>query len=108
MSSESEQIAALRSRFAAAETPFEVTRCHFEAHALLRKFPGSVEGRLLLEQIERSMRARGQETAPPAAPPPAAPPPRKSLSSALRPAPWAVGLVVLAYFVLYFLRRYLK
>jgi hypothetical protein len=103
MSRESEEIAALRNRLAGAESTFELTRCHFEAHALLKKFPGSVEGRLLLEQIERALRAQDAETAPPAQPRPPSP-----WRSALRPLPWAVALVVFAYFMLYFLRRYLR
>jgi hypothetical protein len=103
MSRESDQIAALRDRLANADTSFALSRCHFEAHALLRKFPGSVEGRLVLEQIERAMRERGAE----AGEPPRAEPPNL-WRSALRPLPWALGLIVFAYLVLYFLRRYLK
>ena len=55
MSRENDLIAALRNRLAKADTSFELSRCHFEAHALLRDFPGSVEGRLLLERIERAL-----------------------------------------------------
>lgn len=103
MSRENEEIAALRNRLAGAESTFELSRCHFEAHALLRKFPGSVEGRLLLEQIERSLRSQGAETAPPAAPP------APSLwRAALRPLPWTLALVVVTFVVLYLLRRYLR
>ena len=108
MSRESDAVAALRNRLAKAESRFDFTRCHFEAHALLREFPGSVEGRLLLERIERSLRAQepGQESTQ------EAPPPRAGSGSlwraALRPLPWAVGLVVLTYIALHFLRRLLK
>lgn len=103
MSRESDQIAALREALARAESAFELSRCHFEAHALLRTFPGSVEGRLLMEQIERAMRERGTEAGQPLrAEPPSV------WKAALRPLPWALGLIVLTYLVLYLLRRYLK
>lgn len=103
MSRETDAIAALRNRLAKADTSFELSRCHFEAHALLRDFPGSVEGRLLLEQIERAMRSQSAESGPPAR---AEPP--SIWRAALRPLPWAVGLVVLTYIALHFLRRLLK
>jgi len=105
MSGESDQIAAVRGHLAKAESAFDLSRCHFEAHALLRKFPGSVEGRLLLEQIDRSMRAQGTDLGEPR---PQRTEPPSLWKSALRPLPWAVGLIVLAYVTLYFLRRYLK
>lgn len=104
MSRETDAIAALRSRLAKAESSFDLSRCHFEAHALLRDFPGSVEARLLLEQIERSMRA-GQSSEEAPAPRPAA---KGIWATALRPLPWAVGLVVLTYFALHLLRRLFK
>jgi hypothetical protein len=103
VSRESDTIVALRTRLAQADSAFELSRCHFEAHALLRKFPGSVEGRLLLEQIERAMRSQGTEEGPPPRPEP-----RTIWRSALRPLPWAVGLVVLAYVALHLLRRLFK
>lgn len=103
MSGESELITALRTRLAKADTTFELSRCHFEAHTLLRKFPGSVEGRLLLEQIDRAMRSQGAE----AGETPVRQPP-SIWRTAIRPLPWAVGLMVFAYVALYFLRRYLK
>lgn len=102
MSRENDLIAALRNRLAKADTSFELSRCHFEAHALLRDFPGSVEGRLLLEQIERAMRSQGSESAP------VRTEPSSFWRSALRPLPWAVGLVVLTYIALHFLRRLFK
>lgn len=104
MSREADVIAALRSRLAKADSPFELSRCHFEAHALLRDFPGSVEGRLLLEQIERSLRSQDSREEAPAP----RPEPKGIWRTALRPLPWAVGLVVLAYVALYLLRRLLK
>ncbi len=103
MSREAKLITALRDRFAKAESSFELSRCHFEAHALLRDFPGSVEGRLLLEQIERAMRSQGSESSTPVRAEPTA-----FWRTALRPLPWAVGLVVLTYIALHFLRRLLK
>lgn len=103
MSREADLIAALRDRLAKAETPFELSRCHFEAHQLLRDFPGSVEGRLLLERIDRALRAQGAETTPPARPEP------PSLwRAAMKPLPWTLGLVVLAYIALRLLRGLLK
>lgn len=104
MSREADLLSALRNRLAKADSPFELSRCHFEAHALLREFPGSVEGRLLLEQIEQAMRAQGTETEAPA---PRAQPP-SLWRAALRPLPWAVALVVLTYVALHFLRRLFK
>lgn len=103
VSRESDIIAALRTRLAKADSAFELSRCHFEAHALLRKFPGSVEGRLLLEQIERALRTQGAESGEPPRPEP-----RSIWRPALRPLPWAVGLVVLTYIALHFLRRLFK
>lgn len=105
MSGESNSISALRTRLAKADTAFELSRCHFEAHALLRKFPGSVEGRMLLEQIDREMRAQGTEIGEP---PARQGPPPSIWRTAIRPLPWALGLMVFAYVVLYVLRRYLK
>ncbi len=102
VSRESDIITALRTRLAKADSGFELSRCHFEAHALLRDFPGSVEGRLLLEQIERALRTQSAEAGPPR------PEPRTIWRSALRPLPWAVGLVVLTYIALHFLRRLFK
>jgi len=105
VSRESDRISALRTRLAKAESAFELSRCHFEAHALLRDFPGSVEGRLLLERIERALRSQGQDAE---SGPPPRPEPPSIWRSALRPLPWAVGLVVFAYIALHFLRRLLK
>lgn len=39
---------------------------------------------------------------------PARPPPADFWSRALSPLPWAVGLLVLTWATLYFLRRYLR
>jgi ferric-dicitrate binding protein FerR (iron transport regulator) len=89
-------LATIRGRVAAAKTPLELKRCHFELHRVLQSRPESVEARRLLQKVERLLEAQAPPPGPQAAPA-AAPETRRS---PLRPVPWVVAVMVVAFVLL--------
>lgn len=89
-------LSTIRGRIAAAKTPLELKRCHFEIHRALQTRPESVEARRLLQKVERLLEA--QAPAPGLQATLAAAPETKR--SPLRPVPWVVALMVVAFVLL--------